>query len=742
MAPAAAKKPTNPNADSGYHGLSEDDMDIDLEPAVAQSSAEIHDSIQDSPLSSLGREQNMTAQSDDRSTTEPSFHSAKEEITRRDDTGAIPEEKAEPVIAVGSGTELNEGNDTEQAKTTETQSHENVIDLNAEDKYLEEDLIVDESRTPSQGSSPARPLVRKSSLTFAALPAREPLTTKKSIGARVSRTSHLDQSKGPASRGSFLGRFTGGKSLGGYKQPGSEQAVGKDDELDIDMDRPALAREESEDSKMTKLHNKSSTQRLHERINMLGKSQPARPTKSIPAAAAVTNLSYPELPSAEPRLQTLQQTASLALKSAPIESNEEDEDDWIQAPHPPPNASSRPQLSKSVSTDVMEDIMDKQTIGGGDFDLSHDDKGATRELSPMHQVKNYQPNRPGLARAVSISESESPPEVRAPANVKYTQGTASPGVARSNMPASSNTPVGSPSSKRYVDGPLSASKSKLQSIMKTARGLFSSSAGVSAQAKMETLSPPSMPANEDVHGQPIGGTLQSKSVRGRKSSSPPSNTAGRKTRSSTEKEERRKESEVKERERAEVGAERYREQKRIEDTAQIPAQIKESAKPSRQSPRKALTQDAPKEQPVIVEDDASAQVMGPPPPHVQGQPSQMQRPKEARRPIRPAKEVAPKPKPQPVAIRVGTLSQGLRMNNTALSSSLQESLPPQSKQPAVTKKPSNASIHSAASNSSFKSSVTSAAAKPKALIAAERKKEQVSLSTSWLNDRNTNLFIG
>jgi len=729
VAHIVAKKPTKENTDSGYRDVSEDEnVDIHQVPAVVQSSAESHEEF---PPLSYGEEPNMTSQSGDHSTTEPSFHSAKEEITKRDVTKVSPKKEAELNGDVESRAEPTKDDAEVQVTSMPEQLHEDAMGMDVEDKDLDEDLIVDESRSPSQGSSPARPLVRKSSLTFAALPAREPLTTKKSIGSSVSRTSHLDQSKGPASRGSFLGRFTGGKSLGGYKQPESAPEVEKDDEMDVAMDRPALAHEESEDSKMTKLHNKSSTQRLHERINMLGKSQPARPTKSIPAAAA-TNLSYPELPIAEPQPQNLQQTASMALKSVTTQSNEEDDDDWIQSPQPLPNASSRPQLSKSLSVDVMEDIREKQSTRSQEFDLDQNDREATREPSPLHQTQGHQLNRLDITRAASTIESEALRKAQAAANVKSTHGTASPALARAHEAATSTTPVGSPSSKRYVDGPLSASKSKLQFIMKTARGLFSSSAGVSTQAKMETLSPPSMRTNGEPRARSIDDALQSKSAEGRKSNSPASHVIGRRTRSSTEKEERRKEVEAKERQRAEVEPERHREQVSVKAGPHKPAQTSAPAKPTRQSPRKAPNQEASKEHADVAETDVPPQSMGPPPPHAQGQPPQTQRLKDVRRPIKPGKETALKPKPQPVAIRVGTLSQGLRMNNAALSSSLQDSLPPQPKQPIVTKKPSNASLHSAASSGSFKSSVNPAATKPKALIAAERKKGQVSYQRSWL----------
>jgi len=714
-------------------------MEIDDLPAVPHSSADTNDTVEMFPKSPLREQATITIIPEGRDTTERSFHSAREELTERIANGSTQKETPSAAlvdIEVEPAQEMPIAQDIAAPdKVAEDKAPEDAMELDITDKELEEDLIVDESRSPSPRSSPARPLVRKSSLTFAALPAREPLTTKKSIGARVSRTSHLDQSKAKLSRGSFLGRFTGGKPLGGSEQPESaqEKGINGDMHIDVDTERPELAREESDvDLKMTKLHNKSSTQRLHDRINMLGKSQPARPTKSIPVAEAVANPSYPELPIQEPQQQHLQHIAGLASEAVALQTNDEEDDDWIQAPQPHQNTSSRPQLPKSISVDVMEDIRDKQTIGANEFGRIRTDERTVKEPSTSHQVyaRDPQTEEPAIPRAVSASRSPSPAR-----NGTHTI------VDLANVPEPSTTPIDRPSSKRYVDGPLSASKSKLQSIMKTARGLFSSSAGVSAQAKMETLSPLTIGTQRAAQGPSIDEVCESKSLRkARLSRSPVIDPIGRKTRSSTEKEEKRKESEAKERERAEAENTRLHEEEsrrhaapqQLHATAPSAEVVKQTAKPRRQSPRKTQNQEAPRIHADIVEDDQPGQSMGPPPSHHPPQQSQMQKPKEVRRPIKPAKEAAPKPKPQPVAIRVGTLSQGIRINNATLSSSLQEPLPPpQPKQAAVTKKPSKASLHTTASSSSLKNSVSLVTTKPKALIAAERKKEQVCAVKDW-----------
>ena len=707
IAPAGVKRLTKANTDSGYHGLSEDDMDIDQMPLVVQSSAGTNDTVGISPASHVAVQTASTSQLEGRSTTETSFHSAKEEMTKRDVLSAALQEEASPRADPGATPSSTTNKPLNFANLGAQNATEDAMDLDMVDKDFNEDLAIDESRSPSQGSSPARQMVRKSSLTFAALPAREPLTTKKSLGAN---------------RGSFLGRLTGGKSMGGLKQsePTHEKEV--DDEMSIDIEKPMLTREESDgDSKMAKLHNKSSTQRLHERINLLGKSQNTRPTKSIPASATAANSIYPQLPNPEPQpqAQLSHQSSDLPSKTATVPGiTDGDDDDWIQPPQSQPSASSRPQLSKSVSADVMEDIRGKQTVGGHHFGVDRNEK-VIKGASPLRQGYASQADEFEAVGAASDTQSGSPLRPYEHAGIKSSKAVA---------PEQSTTPTGSPSSKRYVDGPLSASKSKLQSIMKTARGLFSSSAGVSAQAKMETLS--TSLRLQDESQEPSGRNVIDRKVpAGGVPRSPMINPAGRKTRSSTEKEERRKQSEAKERERAEVEAERVRGQQEQKVNTEKQIQTKDLAadtaplptKPTRQSPRKLQNQEEPKHLVEHAEDEAPSQSMGPP------QQSQSQRPKDPRRPIRPAKEAGPKPKPQPVAIRVGTLSQGMRLNNATLSSNLQESLPTsQPKQTVVAKKPSNASIQSTTSNTSFKSSVTSASAKPKALIAAERKKEQVS----------------
>lgn len=738
------KKPTKANTDSGYHGLSEDDTDADEETEVLKKNSDEQVKSYDIVIS----EQPIAAPLEIRSpspergtTTEGSFHSAREGPIESEDvmtnsapmgsTLNTPKQEAPPHVP----TQQNLPSKLSELAEVEAMD----LDHHEEDLALDEQM--DESHSPSQGSSPFEPLVRKSSLTFAALPAPEPWTTKKSMGSRVSRTSQLDQTKNMLGRSSYLGRFTGGKSLGASRQPEASHIVDddhNDDGMDLDeASRPPAVREESDgDTKMTRLHNKSSTQRLHDKINMLGK-HPARPTKSIPASAVVSHPPYPELPTADFNARAPKSIPHPTSKTAAASTPEDDDDDWIQ---PPPAQSKRPQLLKSTTADVMENIRGKQHIGDTEFESDHDDGALQDPTTSRPPLAGTSTTSPTLARSASAAVMSSPQ--RTGAAVENKSSLADQTQNHPDQPATAMTPVETPTSKRNVDGPISASKSKLQSIMKTARGLFTSSAGVSAQAKIEALSSPSTrtrgklqennSSNKGDRGTKVNEELPSRPNGA--SHSNPKQVEGRKTRSSTEKEEKRKEQEA-----------RTREQEKVEETddpttTNLATRIEGSeprpaqqSRPIRQSPRRLQKQaetNQSTEESVVRSSNVNGVASGYPAGSSQAHTSHLQKPKDSRRPVKPTKDAAAKPKLQ--TIRVGALSQQrMPPSNTALSSSLQESLPPaHTSRPGLVKKASNASIQTSASNASLKSSTST---KPKALIAAERKKEQVFNQVSFLH---------
>ncbi|KAF2262697.1 hypothetical protein CC78DRAFT_618276 [Lojkania enalia] len=305
--------------------------------------------------------------------------------------------------------------------------HEGTVIHNIEDgtvihHNIDDQMDVDDDvRSPSDGSSPVKPLVRKSSLTFASLPAREPLLAKKSMGNRISRTSQIDQSK---ARNSQMGRFTGGKSLGGsqYRQVSETHHY----DMNVDEDRREPRQEEST---ATKMHNKTSTMRLAERINML--NQKNDPPKRISQNVTSSQPSQgPSLISSQP-LQNNQPSQQTYSQLPPRSPEKDDDDEWIspiRTTAPPPNPV-RPILSKSYSADTQLAVT----------------KG--NNLSKPITVSN-----PDLSTVVE-----------------------------------STTPAGSPTGKRNMDGPLSASKAKLYSAFRAAKEKIIGSSAISAQVKLDAL---------------------------------------------------------------------------------------------------------------------------------------------------------------------------------------------------------------------------------------------------------------
>ncbi|KAL8828199.1 MAG: hypothetical protein Q9191_002726 [Dirinaria sp. TL-2023a] len=740
--PASVVSPVNvkvvkTNTDSGYHGMSEDEMGTDEIMAENVPLAHSQNGNQDTDSPLPKQSTSFRPQVERATTTDGSFHSAREELLENESVKGTSQETSKMESGGAGGTSANSQSPKQTSPERKQQPDSDMMQVDEQNDDSPLDDPTEGSRSPSQGSSPVKPLLRKSSLTFASLPAREPLTTKKSIGASVSRPSHADQAKGPLDRGSFLGRFTSGKSLGAAKtaEVGSAADNAHKDEMDIDQAvGSAIAREESDgDARLAKLHNKSSTQRLHDKISMLGKSQSARPTKSI-TTTMVSHPPYPELPSVASQLiapSPLSPSASKIPTSAP----EDDDDDWIKPPPAQSSQAKRPQLPKSTTADVMENIRGKQHIGDEEFGPGSYDDAKFRE-PPHRQADSTHDLRNGntLARSASVTAITPPSKDADTKEETRPQDESIAPIPRANDRdelTASTTPIKTPRSKQNVDGPISASKSKLQSIMKTARGLFTSSAGISAQAKIEALSSPSTLTRSkfgecEPSAQHVAEKVDADTVQTLHRDSPKKELEGRRTRSSTEKEEKRKQQEEANRLRADAESKSARNAHREPDPGQIQSNSVQSSKPTRQSPRRL--QKPVETEPNMETADAnsnavsgtvSGQSMGPP----QTQPPQLQRPKD-KRPVKPAKEAASKPKPQ--TIRVGALSQQrIPLSNAALSSSLQESLPPaQTRPPGPVKKPSNASIQTSASNPSLKTSVSSASTKPKALLAAERKKEQ------------------
>ncbi|KAG2417955.1 hypothetical protein HFD88_001054 [Aspergillus terreus] len=717
------------NTDSGYHGMPEGDADEadDDDMVLTQVQPDSQPSTQpfnEDPFTAGDPEPPSSV---DRRTTSASFHSAQEEVRQRGETmepmqvdttpkqavevhpppphtslkktmkQSGPKHKEEPEGAAPEpqgDQHLSEEAVPSPVKPSIPQASEPNRGKNEETDEMALDNI-DDIGSPSDGSTPERPPIRKSSLTFASLPAREPLTKKSLGGTRISRTSHVDLAKINNNTGmsGYLGRQTGGHRA---TQVAFDESAAQADKMDVDENK-----EQPEEPDASKLHNKSSTQRLHEKISMLGKLQPSRPTKSIPSVSGLSSqVAYPELPTAKSDAKR----DSLSRKSretpGPEPSKSAENDDWIKP------------LDSPYRVNTFKSQADKEKRAGSE---THNDREIS--LNRDQKIDREGSVRPSSRHALETLRGKSSTPISSPYRPGHYKTQSVPNID----PYASTTPVGSP---RHHDAPLSASKSRLQSIVKSAKGLFSNSGDTSAAARFEASSPDEprlRHMNTDVS-----------SLKESKKAAPPQPESpvrqeGRRTRSSTEKEEKRKQREREERQREEEEeAERIRQQEKERAISQEKSSKEyedrgDQIRPS--SPQKVPPQKYSKEPERTIEAPSRTRAQS-----VSQQQSLKQ---NDRRPLKPAREALqkPKPQPQPVSIRVGSaLSRQIPLASSAVSSVTETSATaptPASatKQPSIKKKASNTSLHTSASNSSFKSSVSSQSQK-KAQLASERKREQ------------------
>ncbi|CAL5874284.1 uncharacterized protein PFLUO_LOCUS8573 [Penicillium psychrofluorescens] len=702
------------NTDSGYHGMVEDDEMVlpNVQPESQTSTQPVEEAIEPPT-----QERDMSVGPQP---TEDSFHSAQENVRSRGETvepinvdptptqqkTRSPEPRdpdldsnATPTLKTYSKSKVNavlenqqqqspvqKNSKQKEAKMVSSPENPSAMQsvatpgIQQQDDQVEEDGDanddtvldnLDDIGSPSDGSTPERPLVRKSSLTFASLPAREPLG-KSLVGPRISRTSHVDLAKlNTAGPSGYFGRQTGGHRM---TQAATEDNVSSG-HMEIEDEKEAEGDDDT--VKVSQLHNKKSTQTLHERISMLGKLQPSRSKKSISAMPGISGgqVSYPDLPAskAEAKSESSSQKAHETPAPEPVA---DEEDDWIK----PLSSPQRPGITKSKTTDVMEKLFDveKQQLTGQKAGVP----------------SNTEANRPKSATSIFSSPRQA-------------------GNLQSTSAETSTTPGGSP---RRFDGPLSASKMRLQSIMKSAKGLFTSTGAVSSSARFESSSPLQTRSQlQERPGTDVGGVDEHESQAPHASS--PSRQEGRRTRGSIEKAEKQRQKELEERQLEEARQEKAREREKQRVIQLKAVQDKSSIEPEdRTAPitGKAQVQRQQSREPESVHEVASKSVS---------------QPKNERRPVRPTREAVQKPKPQPVSIRVGsTLS---RMPLPSVSSGVQDSNPPApapapaQKQATLKKKGSNSSLHTVSSTGSFKSSVSSQTqAQRKAQLANERKKEQ------------------
>jgi hypothetical protein len=686
-----------------------EDQDDDVVLTQVQSETQTSTQpLEDEPVTASEGQTQPQRQSVDRRTTAASFHSAQEDVRQR---GETVEPMEEPVEAVNNETtprqekaasstpqpeekqpealvvadpapeeEPEAESESESKPRAEPQTspaksspmkrpaapveedpveEDPVEDYPVEEDPVEEDPVedypveevthekddtpldsLDDIGTPSDNSTPERPPIRKSSLSFASLPAREPLLKKSLGGSRLSRTSHVDIAR----VNNAAGPSSFGRQTGGHRNTAVDEEPALDDDMDIDEGRRGAQLqgdiEAEADATASKAHTKSSTQRLHEKISMLGKLQPSRPTKSIPSVSGLSSahVAYPELPATSAKSEVLNPESREPSAPEPMAI---DGDDWIK-PIESPQKAYAPRSPKA-EVKVKESTNETSRAYSAKVSLP---RAQNRSDADAARASNRNV-------AESIREKSSTPAYSSPQRPAH-QKSAS--VSKTGHHAST-TPVGSPAAERH-DGPLSASKLKLQSIMRSAKGLFTNTGSVTAAARLEASSPDELGLHS--YNRASGNaTRETQDRRPVQISSPLPRQEGRRTRSSTEREEKRKQKELEDRRREEEEAEKARVEERQKalqlKIAQERARVEEE---ERNAPASAAAAPASSKKAQPLQRHQSRE---PEPSHetVSRAPSRMsvsqqQSKQNDRRPVKPTREVLQKPKPQPVSIRVGS----------------------------------------------------------------------------------------
>lgn len=571
----------------------------------------------------------------------------------------------------------------------------------------------DQPDSPSEASSPIRQVVRKSSLNFASLPAREPLAAGKNPG-RVSRVSHLEK---PCA----------GKSLGHVPKDDASEV---DDDSDINMDEDEEADKRTADDAAS--HTRTYTQRLQDQINQLRKSNSgtlgqARSYPNIPSAkqsALPVSQSDPSIVASPTRKQSISKVLQTTPGAFP---EEDDDDDWIEPPSAAPPTEARPAFPKSYSADVMEGIQGKDTIGQLEFTVAKPEyatrlqaHGKSASVTTLPSMKADMRGDLPLTKSISVSHELS--------TVAESQGL--------------ETPSGSPS-RLFRDSPLKQMKSRLlSSILKSSRSLLASSAAISAEAKSSLLSPSTIRLG--MHASPSSASLVSKAriasdaSQNTESSLSPAKT--RRTRASTEREreDKRREKEAKlmaeQMDRLDKAREKEREKARVfsKEQERIAAMEKEIATKkqeeqmhakqtpkARSNPRKTRSDDEGEKTDSQDLAMADAPQIVPPSAARTASTTHSLRNRDVKRPVRPTKEDM-KAKQVPTVIRVKPGSQHSQFHQADRPSTNPQEHANLASSQQLGVKASKASLHSKASSQSLKSSTNT---RPKAAETAAKKKE-------------------
>ncbi|GIZ42645.1 hypothetical protein CKM354_000590500 [Cercospora kikuchii] len=541
-----------PYTDSGYHGMmTEDEMELDAQrTASVTSSSQVGEHISQVPVhdeeAQVRRSQGGSG--DDHVISDDSFVSAEEQ-------GHAVEPGQNEEMEDAPGDTQPYTHQEEAAMVANALQQENVIEVYEDERMEDEgaepvasqpepkeaplpvapenevDMEAEGADEHSDASSPEKPLNRKSSFTFSSLPAREPLGSKRSMGQMdLHRNSVFN------------------------KSIGTRQTENQHTE-----DGPAEGR----------THGKTTAQTLHDRINMLGKTKEARPSKSIHQIASLSQTGYPQLPTIDQdKEQANEPDVEMHDKMVdePAAPVNDDEDDWIAPTKPFQTWHSKPSESGLQPT-------------------------AAKLASP----------RPAM-HVKSISTTEIPSPSRAEMASPRHQKAIS--VSHPNLAEvlESTTPAGSPSRKTN-DGHLSASKNRLWSALKSAKSIFASSASASAAAKLEAhndspvlaRSPTRDGAEQSNKIFNLPGALWSQKdvlQSPARNNSVISFSPSRKTRNSNESEKRR-EKELKAQEKAAAELEKAREKERQKAAKQ---QAEEAAKAEKAAKAEAVKVEKEKQQ--------------------------------------------------------------------------------------------------------------------------------------------------
>ncbi|SMR50984.1 unnamed protein product [Zymoseptoria tritici ST99CH_1E4] len=426
----------------------------------------------------------------------------------------------------------------------------------------------------------------------------------------------------------------------------------------------------------TKAHSKSTAQLLHDRINMLNKTKEPRPSKSIPLQPT-----YPQLPEIQPVTGEMDQTFNFEFAQNKASQDamdvDDEDDDWI--------APSKPRQSLHEKTSDA-------TI----------------------QARTLSPPRPTMHQKSMSAHVVGSPRIHTEMGATLEKSTSIPHPDLAAAMKSSTTPAGSPYGKKQTDGPLSASKNRLWSALKSAKNIFASSASTSAAAKLEAYNQ----AGEEEQGTSVfnmPGAMQSRTETLRspaRTGSVISFSPSRKTRSSDESQKKR-EKEMKAQKKADDELEKMREKERAKALKQ---QQEEQAKAEKVPKAEAIKAEKEKkkaaaERPESADGDKVSNDEG----VTTGLKSSILGAGKLRAPgriVRPTTQS----KPQPVSIKVASQSQRFGHNSQAsLSRSTHESMVPPASKDGPSRPPSAMAGRggpSAPGNS-----------RVKALEAAARKKE-------------------